>query len=77
MLMSNVDEKILRKQLIDEIKKLDHEKLMIVHQFLAQLIGDELVDEITKDWESGKVNRKMIKKAIDEHRKLHPYSKTK
>ncbi len=76
MLSSKISEKTLRKNLIEEINKLDQEKLVMLHQFLAQLVGEELISEVTKDWEIGNVTQESIQAAIEEHRKLHPYSQS-
>ena len=73
MLSSKLSEQDLKSQLIEEINKLGRDQLVILHQFISRLAAEDLIDSISKDWESGRINRESIQKAIEEHRKLHPY----
>jgi len=73
MLSSKLTEEDLKSQLIEEINKLGRNQLVMLHQFIARLVAEDLIDAVSKDWESGQVNRESIQKAIEEHRKLHPY----
>jgi len=73
MLSSKLSEEDLKSQLIEEINKLGRDQLVMLHQFIAHLVAEDLIDAVSKDWESGQVNRESIQKAIEEHRKLHPY----
>lgn len=63
MLTAELTEKELKSQLIKELDKLDRERLLILLQFTSRLMAEELIDAVTHDWESGKVNRAAIKKS--------------
>lgn len=73
MLTTELTEKELKSQLIQELDKLNKEQLLLTHQFLSRIIAEELIDAVTQHWESGKINRLAIQKAIDEYRARNPY----
>jgi len=73
MLSSKLSEEDLKSQLIEEINKLGRDQLVVLHQFISRLVAEDLINSVSKDWENGQVNRESIQKAIEEHRKLHPY----
>lgn len=77
MLTAELTEKELKSQLIKELDKLDRKKLLTAHQFISRLIAEELIDAVTHDWETGKVNQAAINKAIDEHRANNAYGNVK
>lgn len=73
MLMSELTEKELKSQLIRELDKLNREQLLVAHQYISRIIAEELIGAVTHDWETGKVDRTAIQKAIEEHRAKNPY----
>ena len=73
MLATKITKQELKTQLVERLDKFDEEKLLLIHQFISTLIAGELIDSVTQDWDSKKVNRSAVQKAITEHRKNHPY----
>jgi len=73
MLTPAITKQELKTQLVKNLDKFDEEKLLLIHQFVSTLIAEELIDSVTEDWESAKVNREAVQKAIQEHRKTYPY----
>jgi hypothetical protein len=73
MLTTILNKKELKTQLVEKIEKFDYEKLLLIHQFISTLIGNELINSVSNDWQSEHVNKESIKKAIQEHRRIHPY----
>ncbi len=76
MLSTRLSDKELKSHLVKEIHKLDREKLLILYQTISRLVAEELIDAVSKDWETGKVNRQRIQEAIDEFRSDQPFGKT-
>ena len=73
MLAAKLNKKELKSQLVEKLEKFDKEKLLLIHQYVSSLIGDELINSVSNDWKSNEVNSESIKKAILEHRRTHPY----
>lgn len=63
----------LKSQLVKELDKLNREQLLLTHQFVSRIIAENLIDAVTNDWETGRISRSAIQKAIDAHRAKHPY----
>ncbi len=74
MLTSELTETKLKSQLVGELDKLNKEQLLAIHQMISRMIAEDLVDAVTEDWKSEKVDRSAVQKAIDAYRLLKPYS---
>ncbi len=57
-------EEELRTQLTQGLDKLNREQLLMTYQFISCLIAEELVNNVTQNWASGKVNRETIQRAV-------------
>jgi len=77
MLAPELTEKDLKSQLVKELDRLNREQLLIAHQFVSRLFAEELINNVTQDWETGKVNRAAIQKALDQYRARHSYEAAK
>jgi len=66
----------LKSQLVKELDKLSREQLLLTHQFVSRIIAESLINAVTHDWETGRVNRAAIQKVIDGHRAKHPYGES-
>ncbi len=75
MISQEYSEQEIRTQLVQELNKLNEEKLIILRQFISRLIADDLIESVTTDWETGRVNHEAIQRSIEEHRAQHPYRK--
>lgn len=73
MLMTGIDEKQLRENLIDKIKQLDKNRLLELYQIIAKSFADDLIEMVADAEKSGNVNNTPIDELIKDHRKRNPY----
>lgn len=73
MSILDLTEPELKSHLQQKLDALNREQLLLTHQFVARIIAEDLIESVTQDWESGKVNRAAIQKAIEAHRVSKPY----
>jgi len=73
MLMTDIDEKQLREQLIDKIKQLDKNRLLEIYQLIARSFADDLIEMVADSENSGSVNPTPINEIIHDHRKRNQY----
>ena len=74
MLMTNIDEKQLRKNLIDKINQLDKSRLLEIYNIIARSLADDLIEMVADSENSGNIDNTPIDELIREHRKRNPYS---
>lgn len=68
MSLFDLTETELKSNLQQKLNSLNREQLLLTHQFVARTIAEDLIEAVTQDWESGKVNRAAIQKAIEAYR---------
>lgn len=73
MLMTGIDEKQLRNNLIDKIKQLDKNRLLELYQIIAKSFANDLIEMVADAEKSGNVNDTPIDELIQDHRKRNPY----
>ena len=73
MLMTDIDEKQLREQLIDKIKQLDKNRLIEIYQIIASSFANDLIELVADSENSGSVNPTPINEIIHDHSKRNPY----
>ena len=73
MLMTDIDEKQLREQLIDKIKQLDKNRLLELYQVIARSFANDLIETVADSENSGNIDNTPIDKLIKDHRKRNPY----
>ena len=73
MLTQEITKQKLKTQLIEKLGVFDEHRLLMIHQFVSKLIADELVDSVSKDWESNIVDRQAIHDVINEYRNNYTY----
>ncbi len=73
MMIAELTEQELKSNLIKQLDSLTKKQLVVAHQLISQLLLDEVIADVTHDWETGKVNHEMIQQAIKQHRARHPY----
>lgn len=64
MSILNLTETELKSNLQQKLNSLNREQLLLAHQFVARIIAEDLIESVTQDWESGKVNGAAIQRAI-------------
>lgn len=73
MLMTNIDEKQLRDNLIDKIKQLDKSRLLEIYNIIAKSFANDLIEMVADSENSGNIDNTPIDELISEHRKRNPY----
>lgn len=73
MLMTDIDEKQLREQLIEKINQLDKNRLLEIYQLIARSFANDLIEMVADSENSGNVNNTAVNKLIQDHRKRNPY----
>ncbi len=73
MLITNIDEKQLRDNLIDKIKQMDRDRLLELYQIIARSFANDLVEIVADSENSGNVNDRPIDELIRDHRRRNPY----
>jgi hypothetical protein len=73
MLKTDIDEKQLRKQLIEKIKQLDKNRLLEIYQIIARFFATDLIEMVAYSENSGTIDNTLIDELIQEHRKRNPY----
>lgn len=73
MLITDIDEKQLRKQLIEKINQLDKNRLLEVYQIIARSFAYDLIEMVADSENSGNVDNTPIDALIRDHRKRNPY----
>ncbi len=73
MLMTGIDEKQLRDNLIDKIKQLDKDRLLEIYQIIARSFANDLIEMVAESENSGDVDNTPIDRLIQEHRTRNPY----
>jgi hypothetical protein len=73
MLMTGIDEKQLRDNLIDKIKQLDKNRLLELYQIIARSFANDLIEKVADSENSGNVDNTPIDELIRDHRTRNPY----
>ncbi|MGH7494196.1 MAG: hypothetical protein ACREOO_17620 [bacterium] len=76
MSVLELTEKELKSQLFLKLDQLNREQLLLIHHYASRLIGENLTDAVTRDWEMGVGSRASLQKAIEEHRLKNPYGES-
>jgi hypothetical protein len=67
MSTSNVSKQDMKQQIIKNLDNFDEEKLISIHQFIARLVGNDLINSLSQDWENGSVNENAVRDAIEDY----------
>jgi hypothetical protein len=73
MLMTGIDEKQLRDNLIDKIKQLDKDRLLEIYQIVARSFANDLIEMVAESENSGNVDNTPIDRPNQDHRTRNPY----